>query len=125
MATGNLKWYGRRNMIQIRKASASGIRKALAFYHLQLKRKIGRQGSESNRSRPGQPPRKQSGFLQKSIYTHFDEQTMTGYVALDEAAGYGNVLEKGTKDGRIKPRPWQMTTFFENRAKIAKLVGGG
>lgn len=122
---GRIEWNGAKLVADLKRAQAQGIQKALDVYAMALRRRIGRQGSEGNRSRPGEPPRKQSGYLQGSIYTNFDPVSMTGQVELAEDAFYGHVLEKGTVNGRIRPRPWIIVTFLEVRQTMARLAANG
>jgi phage gpG-like protein len=53
----------------------------------------------ANPSRPGQPPRKLSGHLRRSIASEFDAATNTARVGTN--LPYGKFLEKGTRGGRV------------------------
>lgn len=74
----------------------------------------GRGSSAGSRSRPGQPPRKDSGDLYDSIRVRpgkasrrFDNAGMVMYVTVDADDGYGNrypfMLESGTKKSGKRP----------------------
>src|SRR3712207_4912965 len=54
------------------------------------------------RSRPGEPPRAETGTLMKSIFYHVDPDENRAIVGT--TLDYGAWLEVGTK--RIKPRPY-------------------
>lgn len=58
-------------------------------------------------SAPGQSPANRSGFLARSISYHVRDYHE---VELYSTAKYADALEYGTKDGRIKPRPYFIRT---------------
>lgn len=121
---GILKWFGNRALKRIKKTSADNLTRAVQFYCQELRRAISKQGVPiDRRSLPGESPRKETGFLHKSIYYFVDRERLIAYVALDDQAFYGHILEKGTKDGKLKPRPWKWVTWAKNKEHIVKLAG--
>ena len=66
------------------------------------KHKKGEHITAAVRSKPGEPPRKQTGQLRASVTYEYDEKTMTARVGTP--LKYGGYLELGTKRG-IAPRP--------------------
>lgn len=77
-------------------------------------------------SLPGEPPRKITGQLQRSI---------TGRVAFDVAGNIVGIvgsdlvkaapLEFGTRDGKVKARPFLRPSLLENRTKLARIIATG
>ena len=55
------------------------------------------------RSRPGEPPRKQTGRLRGSVTYEVDERALRARVGTNVM--YGRYLELGTRRG-LAPRPW-------------------
>lgn len=66
-------------------------------------------------SKPGEPPRKQTGTLRRSVQAEVDERSLTARVGTN--VEYGKHLELGTKRG-IKPRPWLRRALAESLPKI-------
>ena len=73
-------------------------------------------------SRPGEPPRKRTGWLQSHTLYEFDEETHTGRVGVARNALYGIFLELGTR--LMKARPWLLATLKKNFDKIAAIAAG-
>lgn len=71
------------------------------------------------RSRPGEPPRKQTGRLRASVTYEVDEASLSARVGTN--VEYGKHLELGTKRG-IAPRPWLRRALAECRGKIDSLL---
>jgi len=64
---------------------------------------LGRQGGEGRHSRPGQPPYRQSGNLQRSIRYKADENSAHVYPAKTGRAFYGDVLQWGiSRTGKFR-----------------------
>lgn len=74
------------------------------------------------RSKPGEPPRKQTGRLRASVTYEADEKALTARVGTN--VKYGKYLELGTKRG-IAPRPWLRRALAECHARIDQILGGG
>lgn len=73
------------------------------------------------RSKPGEPPRKQTGRGRASVTYEVDEKEMTARVGTN--VKYMKALELGTKKG-IAPRPWLRRALAECAAKIDQILGG-
>lgn len=67
------------------------------------------------RSRPGEPPRKQTGRLWASVTYEVDETALEARVGTN--VPYGKYLELGTKRG-IAPRPWLRRALAESMDQI-------
>lgn len=74
----------------------------------------------SNPSKPGEPPRKQTGRLRASVTHEVDEQMLRGRVGTN--LGYGKALELGTRRGLL-PRPWLRRAFAESMNEIRSALG--
>lgn len=72
------------------------------------------------RSKPGEPPRKQTGRLRASVTREVDATEMEARVGTNVA--YGKHLELGTKRG-ILPRPWLRRALAEVSGKVNELLG--
>ena len=82
-------------------------------------RRIGRYLPQ-NSSKPGEPPRKRTGFLQKSVEVELDKERMTARVGIGENAIYGLFLELGTV--RMRPRPWLKVTVTKLLPELKALL---
>lgn len=77
-------------------------------------------------SKPGEPPRKRTGWLQRHVLMEFAEakagnQTlMASRTGVGRNAIYGLYLELGTR--RVKPRPWLVATLLKHRGMIGQLM---
>lgn len=76
----------------------------------------------ANPSKPGEPPRKQTGHLLQSVAYDVDEGALTARVGTN--VEYGKHLELGTKKG-LAPRPWLRRALDESAARINSYFGGG
>jgi hypothetical protein len=69
------------------------------------------------RSMPGEPPRKQTGQLRRSIAT--EVRSLVGRVGTNLL--YGRHLELGTR--HMAPRPWLRRALAESRQQIEAILG--
>lgn len=70
------------------------------------------------RSKPGEPPRKQTGELRSRVTDEVDEESLTGRVGSNEPKA--RALEMGTKRGLL-PRPWLRRALAECQTEIENL----
>lgn len=73
-------------------------------------------------SRPGEPPRKRTGWLQAHVLYELDDGTHAGRVGLAKNAPYGVFLEFGTRV--MRARPWLLATLKKNWDRIAAVAAG-
>jgi hypothetical protein len=76
-----------------------------------------------NRSKPGEPPRKQTGHLRRLVTYEVVETELTGRVGIPsdpEHGNYGVALELGTSN--MAPRPWLRRALAESKAEIDSLL---
>ena len=71
------------------------------------------------RSKPGEPPRKQDGFLRGRVTYKIENGKMVCKVGTP--VWYGYYLEVGTS--RIVARPWLRRAFAERRAMVRRVMG--
>lgn len=81
----------------------------------------GKKAGPVTHSRPGEPPRKQTGRLRASVAYEVDEASLTARVGTN--VEYGRHLELGTKKG-ILPRPWLRRALAETAGKIQQILSG-
>jgi hypothetical protein len=72
------------------------------------------------RSKPGEPPRKQTGDLRNRTTYEVDADSATARVGTNEPKG--KALEMGTKRGLL-PRPWLRRALAESQQEIESLEG--
>lgn len=85
---------------------------AAAALEAEAKQLCSVQGSASNRSKPGEPPRRQTGRGMNSIRARWDKLSRSLYLT---AVNYMLILEK-------RNRPWQRTAIEKARAMFKDLL---
>ena len=119
-------------------ATGDGLAMATQHYHSQLKQAVnipntgkrgrGKGGRYSkttypNPSKPGEPPRKRTGFGQRQIVREIDRQNIVARVGLTVAGLYMFYLDQGTK--HVEKRPFIIETLNKiKRVFIALLKTG-
>ena len=106
-----------------------------AAFHIQgvMRQAVGRPGNVMNmaaverdgaiRSKPGEPPMKQTGFGQRNIVVKFENGGLIGQIGIFENALYMAYLEFGTDT--IAPRPWLRPAVHRERARLRAMLEGG
>jgi len=117
---------------QLRRATASGIKRATVFLHTKCREATNKPNSGERRgksfvypnpSAPGEPPRKRTGWGQRNIAWEFDERKIVGRVGVNKAAMYMIFLELGTRF--IAPRTWLVATLLKFKKIIGMLAATG
>jgi HK97 gp10 family phage protein len=72
-------------------------------------------------SEPGQPPKKVTGFLQRSIAHEMSEDKTQAFVG--SGLDYAYYLETGTR--KMAARPFLQSTLLAEQDKIAKIIAEG
>lgn len=135
MATIRLRFRQRDAVRQVRQTVRTNMLAAAVFYRDRVKEKLnvgqpvrtlpGGGIVGLNPSDPGEPPRKITGQLQASIFADVREgpNEIIGVVGspLVKAAP----LEFGTRDGRLKPRPFFRPALIENQRRIIRIIARG
>lgn len=75
---------------RLHERAARNVRDATLALAAEVQEVLSVQGSPSNRSRPGEAPRRQTGRLQGSVTTEIDEARATGRVIIE--APYASYL---------------------------------
>jgi HK97 gp10 family phage protein len=147
------KWVDRQHAIYAARVRAAGfhlvneMRKLISVPSRTVKVSVGKGGKTrkvlgargSSRSRPGEPPHKDYGWLRKSVAQDFSptgDTTVSSFGSQQIVAGsgnpttrvgtsvaYGRFLEFGTS--RMAARPWIRRTLKEQRATLAQIIERG
>ncbi len=88
-------------------------------YHIS-KGKAGKHYKGLDPSQPGQPPKKITGHLQRSITYEMAADKQSAKVGTNLL--YGAVLELG--GSKVAPRPYLRSTLIEEASAIEKILGG-
>ena len=73
-------------------------------------------------SRPGEPPRLRTGFLQRNVRYELDRARRVARVGITRNARYGLYLERGT--ARVQARPWLVATVEKHLGKLRGVATG-
>ena len=79
----------------------------------------GKEHGPIERSKPGEPPRKQTGRLRASVTHEVDAAALEARVGTN--VEYGKHLELGTKRG-ILPRPWLRRALAESQGDVNQIL---
>jgi len=125
-----LQWHGDEAKEHVRRRAVRFLRRAAIVVERQAKvllsvpgtgRNKGRKSGPITRSKPGEPPRKQTGRLRASVTREVDESSLTARVGTN--VDYGKFLELGTSRG-LKPRPWLRRALAEMSQRVNELLSG-
>jgi len=97
--------------------------RAIPYIQDEFKRTLNVQGSRSDRSAPGEPPRRQTGALVKSAWARYYIETSPGWSLLIKFGAdvpYFRYLTDGTP--RIRPRPSIEPTIRRIRPQLIRLL---
>lgn len=120
---------------QVVAASWKGLQRAVVFLWTSIQaalntsanpQSVKRRGGGSRTvytspSKPGEPPHKRTGHLQRNVLYEFDEANKSAKVGVTQNAKYGMFLEVGTK--RVAARPWLLATLNKVWAQLEALAG--
>jgi len=94
---------------KIQRVNARAMRELAKEITTVISKKIGKQGTPNLRSKPGEPPRRQTGFLQAKTVAEFDGKNKI----VVKTPQYGVFLDGGTRN--IKPRPFLRKTVHDRK----------
>lgn len=77
----------------------------------------------ANRSKPGEPPHKDTGFLRSSVAWRTEIGDDALRVVVGTSVNYGYWLEMGTT--KMAARPWLRPTLDNNRERVRSLMAEG
>jgi hypothetical protein len=120
----------------VRKAALDRLRRAVARLHAALLEALNvpntgtrvkgpggrRRTVYPSPSKPGEPPRKRTGWLQRNVVYEIDGRKNTARIGVTAGAKYGAFLELGTR--RMRARPWLLATLERVRPELAAILGG-
>ncbi len=123
MVTSRLTWNGDDAFKRIREEAWQRILRAAIHFWKELKAVLNvlNPPPHTNSSRPGEPPRKRTGWLQRHVLYEPDKPNLVVTVGLGKNAIYGLWLELGTR--RLAPRPWFMATLRKLLPTLQSFVG--
>lgn len=144
MASG-MKWNGKEFEQELKKATATGLKRAGVFYHSKCREAVSKPntgvsipvkrrthgGNKSSRtiypnpSQPGESPRLRTGFGRANVVVNHGPNKSKPYarVGVSKNGIYMFYLEVGTR--KIGRRPWLMKTLHEHSETIGKLAATG
>lgn len=114
------RWFGNQARAYVRRRTLRGLLRLAMAVETRARMLLGVQGSPTDRSFPGQPPRRQTGELQTSVFSEVDEESMSAFVGTNEP--HGIYQELGTSRG-IAPRPWLRPALAAGAAKVYGIFG--
>ena len=106
---------------RLRARFAPGIVEAGKSLDAELSRTLGAPGTRRSPSRPGEPPRRQTGQLQARTRATANPADLSIVVTTTLV---GRVLDEGRRDGSIKARPWKKAALDANHATRRRLIYG-
>lgn len=127
----------------LQNATNEGLQRATVYCHgqaqmlvnkpntgkrVKIKRPV-KGGNKSSRtiyptpSKPGEPPKKRTGFGQRNIVWEYDSAKMVGRYGITKNALYMFFLEIGTRF--IAPRPWMLKALTNNIRVVVALLQSG
>lgn len=141
MITAHLDWSGQQAQDALSLVLLTGLERATVFLHTQVvqalnvpntgvRKKSKRRKTKSGRaasytmyphpSRPGEPPRKRTGWGQRHVLYSIDRKEGTARIGLATNARYMAWLEVGT--ARVQARPWLVATVQKHADAAAALM---
>ena len=108
------------------------LNKSAGPQYVKLKRPRGGKKNKTQRtiytrpSRPGEPPHKRTGNLQRGIWLKHDSRRPAAQVGWSRNAIYGLYHDQGIRYARVgkQKRPHMMATFHKNKASISRVAMG-
>lgn len=143
MITARLTLDADRVMADLEARAWEGIQRATVYYWLKLEEVLSTPNTGERRksrfrktpsgraagytvypdpSRPGEAPRKRTGFGQRNVVYQLDRASLSSKVGVRQNAKYMLYLELGTR--RIQPRPWLVATLDTHRERLKALALG-
>lgn len=83
----------------------------------------GRSRTGLDPSKPGEPPKKVTGWLRTNIRKEFSRALVEARVGVGVAVPYGKYLELGTRT--MEPRPWLSRAVYESAGELHRRFGIG
>lgn len=101
-----------------RAARRKRLHTAADYLLAEWRKTVGVQGTRKNRSLPGEPPRKQTGELQASLFARVEDDLLV----IGSTAKHAGLLESGTR--RMAARPHRAPTLERCRPTLLRILKG-
>ena len=88
---------------RLRARLAAGTVEAARVLDAELQKQLDRSGTRRTPSQPGEPPRRQTGQLQRETKAVADPRDLSISV---QTSAVGRILNLGNRSGTLAPRPW-------------------
>lgn len=108
---------------RVRTVDGSGQRRSLSIMTVSRRKNGASIRTVHVPSKPDEPPRLQTGALQRSVTMNSFPDQLRVRVGIPRNTIYGFWLEVGTK--RIKPRPWMLLTLRQQLPTLGSIAAGG
>jgi hypothetical protein len=132
--SGRIDWHGDDAMEMVRERAVGFVTRAVMIVSRRAKELLsvagtavsiakgakGQRQTGAVRSKPGEPPRKQSGDLRDHVTSEVDPSVLAARVGTNQKKG--KALELGTQRGLL-PRPWLRRALAESQDEILSLEG--
>jgi hypothetical protein len=122
-----VEWHDQRFKQLVAKAAAEGVARCTVLYHTLCQQYVGKSnprnrtsGEYDQPSKPGEPPRKRTGFGQLNVAMEFDASKPRGRIGETANAAYMIYLQFGTK--HIAARPWLMLPLERDLGKLERVA---
>lgn len=99
-----------------------GLQRAVVFYFNHLQQVLNKSNPRPYKtpSKPGEPPRKRTGFGAANVRYEFDEKAGEARVGVATNAKYMGFLEIGTR--KMAARPWLLSTMIRLMPQLKALL---
>lgn len=131
MIKSDFEWNGDKAFNLVIEAGWEGIQRATVYFWQHVQQALNKPNVRvkkkgggvvwTDSSKPGEPPRKRTGFLQGHVKYELDKKALASRVGLAANAKYGLFLEMGTK--KMDARPWLLATLEKVMPQLRALVG--
>lgn len=116
MTDHHFNWDDRRFKAAVRHATMEGLVAAADVLHKSMQRTLSVKGTKYLRSKPGEPPRRQTGKLRRSVQVQVERAK--GVALVGSTDPVGKWMEKGT--ARVAARPWIWPSYYAAKAAMAR-----
>ncbi len=124
MIKATLNWHGNEAIAHVRAAGWERLQRCVVFFWqaATLTLNVSNPRPYLTPSKPGEPPRKRTGWLQRNVLYELDEPSLSGRVGITRNAKYGLWLEIGTR--WMHARPWLLATLKKVEKQLNSIAGG-
>lgn len=122
MFDSKLTWHGDVAITEVKGVAWERIQRIVVFFHTEVLAVLNKNNPRpyTSPSKPGEPPRKRTGWLQRNVLYELDAKKQEGRVGITRNALYGLYLEMGTKF--MAARPWLFATLKRLMPKLKSMA---